>query len=346
MNKQQQDTWLSVHLYYNEPWEGFLHKAIEPYVNTAIQTGIADQFFFIRYWEKGPHIRLRVKGDLEMLNSILKPNLEEHFNNYFESIPSRRIEPNYPPSFSGNLKWLPNNTLVYFDYEPEYRRYGGPVGIALSEKQFMVSSQTVLEFINQKGALWSYDDAMGIAIKMHLTFIHSAGLNIDQAISFFDFHCKNWLPHTFKNIQEEITQEDFESQSFLSTQAFEESFESQKSSLIPFHFKLWNAMEEGIPFEEDTLNKWFRKNKIIIDELRLNEKELNYRTSKYVYQIKSTKFPEKELLWSILVDYIHMTNNRLGIFNQDESYLSFIMMRCLEEIKRNDRVGVKIKKIG
>ena len=105
-------------------------------------------------------------------------------------------------------------------------------------------------------------------------------------------------------------------------------------------------MEEGIPFEEDTLNKWFRKNKIIIDELRLNEKELNYRTSKYVYQIKSTQFPEKELLWSILVDYIHMTNNRLGIFNQDESYLSFIMMRCLEEIKRNDRVGVKIKKIG
>ena len=82
-----------------------------------------------------------------MINSILKPNLEEHFNHYFESKPSRRVEPNYPPNFSEDLKWYPNNTLKYSDYEPEFGRYGGSVGIALSEKQFLISSQTVLEFI-------------------------------------------------------------------------------------------------------------------------------------------------------------------------------------------------------
>lgn len=344
MNKHQHDTWLSIHLFYNEPWEDFLQKAIEPYVNTAIQTGIAQQYFFVRYWEKGPHIRLRLKGELEMLNSILKPNLEEHFNNYIESKPSRRVEPNYPPNFSEDLKWLPNNTLDYSDYEPEFGRYGGPIGLALSEKQFMISSQTVLEFIKQKGKTWSYDDGMGTAIKMHLTFIHAAGLNIDQAISFFDFYGKNWLPYTFKNIQEEITEEDFESQSTLSIQAFEQSFESQKSSLIPFHSKLWNAMEDGDTFEENILNNWLDKNKVILEELILKEKsgELSSRIPKYVYQIKPNQFPEKELLWSILVDYIHMTNNRLGIFNRDESYLSFMMMRCLEEIKKDEKVGVEV----
>ena len=344
MNKHLHDTWLSVHLFYNEPWEDFLQRAIEPYVNTAVQTGIAQQYFFVRYWEKGPHIRLRLKGNLEMMNSILKPNLEEHFNNYFESKPSRRVEPNYPPNFSEDLKWYPNNTLRYSDYEPEFGRYGGPVGIALSERQFLISSHTVLEFIKIKGKTWSYDDALGTAIKMHLTFIHAAGLNIDEAISFFNFYAKNWLPYTFKNIQEEITEEDFENQSTLSIQAFEQSFESQKSSLIPFHTTLWNAMEEDNSFDEEILNKWMNENKSILNELRLkdNEGELSSRTTKYDYQIKLTQYPEKELLWSIFVDYIHMTNNRLGIFNRDESYLSFMMMRCLEEIKKDKRVGVEV----
>lgn len=344
MNKQLQDTWISVHLFYNEPWEDFLQKAIEPYVNTAIQTGIAQQYFFVRYWEKGPHIRLRLKGNLEMMNSILKPNLEEHFNHYFDSKPSRRVEPNYPPNFLEDLKWYPNNSLRYSDYEPEFGRYGGLSGITLSEKQFLISSQTVLEFIKLKGKTWSYDDAMGIAIKMHLTFIHGAGLNIDEAISFFNFYAKNWLPYTFKNIQEEITEEDFESQSTLSIQVFEQSFESQKASLIPFHSILWNAMEDGNSFDEDILNNWMRENKLIINDLKLKDREgeLSSRNSKYIYQIKPAPYLEKELLWSIFVDFIHMTNNRLGIFNRDESYLSFMMMRCLEEIKKDKRVGVEI----
>jgi thiopeptide-type bacteriocin biosynthesis protein len=344
MNKHSHDTWLSIHLFYNEPWEDFLQKAIEPYVNTAVQTGIAQQYFFIRYWEKGPHVRLRLKGDLEMINSILKPNLEEHFNHYFESKPSRRIEPNYPPGFSENLKWYPNNTLRYSDYEPEFGRYGGPVGVALCEKQFFISSQTVLEFIKLKGKTWSYDDAMGIAIKLHLIFIHAAGLSIDAAISFFDFYAKNWLPYTFKNLQQEITEEDFEVQSTLSIRAFEESFESQKASLISFHSILWNTMEEGDSFDEEILNKWLNENKLILNDLFLNEKEegLSSRTAKYDYQVKPTQYPEKELIWSILVDCIHMTNNRLGIFNRDESYLSFMMMRCLEEIKKDEKIGVEV----
>ena len=40
--------WLSAYLYYNEPWETFLVEAVEPYVKTVMQTGIAEQYFFIR----------------------------------------------------------------------------------------------------------------------------------------------------------------------------------------------------------------------------------------------------------------------------------------------------------
>ncbi|MEM6967336.1 MAG: thiopeptide-type bacteriocin biosynthesis protein, partial [Bacteroidota bacterium] len=144
MNPKKNDTWLSVHLYYNEPWEEFLQKALEPYVNTAVQTGIAQQYFFIRYWENGPHIRLRMKGEEEMINTILKPNLEEHFTHYFESKPSRRTEPQYPPNFSETLKWFLNNSISYNEYQPEVGRFGGKLGIQIAEKQFMISSKVVL----------------------------------------------------------------------------------------------------------------------------------------------------------------------------------------------------------
>ncbi|HHH49559.1 MAG TPA: hypothetical protein ENK52_01120, partial [Saprospiraceae bacterium] len=66
--------WLAVHLFYNEPWEEFLAKAVKPYVDTLVQTGIAAQFFFIRYWERGPHIRLRIKGEKNIIDNIVQPN--------------------------------------------------------------------------------------------------------------------------------------------------------------------------------------------------------------------------------------------------------------------------------
>jgi len=337
MNNPQRDIWLSVHLFYNEPWEEFLQKAIEPYVNTAIQTGIAHQYFFIRYWEQGPHIRLRLKGEEEMVNSILKPNLEEHFTHYLESRPSRRIEPNYPSNFSEDLKWMPNNTISYIEYIPESNRYGGDVGVLLSERQFMLSSKTVLELIKSKGKNWSYDDAMGVAIKLHLSFISSAGFRLEEAIQFFDFFVKNWLPYTFKKDQKELKEEEYTHQSDISIKAFEEAFETQKEDLIPYHKKLWKALEEKKSFDESILNYWVSENKNIIDDLKSEEKEgtLSSRTSKYQYSIKPPNPINNELLWSIYSDFIHLTNNRLGIINKDESYLSFMMMRCLQEIKQN-----------
>ena len=336
MNKHQKDTWLSIYLFYNEPWEDFLQKAVEPYVNTAIQTGIAQQYFFIRYWERGPHIRLRLKGEVEMVYKILKPNMEEHFNHYFESKPSQRTEPNYPDDFSDDLKWLPNNALVEVEYQPEIKRFGGEVGMLISEKQFMLSSKTVLDFLNQKGKTWSYDDAMGIAIKLHLSFVHAVGLGLEEATDFFDFFVKNWLPHTYKKEQGGFHEKDLEHHANLSLAAFDKSFDTQKETLIPFHTTLWEALERGDEFEQSVLNDWVLGNKSIASELIAAAKQdhLQPRSPKCKYQFFSELQSQNKLLWSIFADYIHLTNNRLGITNKDEPYLCFMMMKCLQEIKK------------
>ena len=89
MNGSDQ-TWLAAFLYYAEPWEGFLIKVVQPFVRSVMEKNMAEQFFFIRYWERGPHIRLRFKGEKEPLESKVKPQLESYFRSYFKEKPSQR----------------------------------------------------------------------------------------------------------------------------------------------------------------------------------------------------------------------------------------------------------------
>jgi len=343
MSKTNKHTWLSVHLFYNEPWEEFLYEAVEPYVSTAIQTGIAESYFFIRYWEKGPHIRLRFKGEKDMMETILKPNMEEHFLNYFESKPSIRVEPNFPKDFDEELKWHPNNTFTYFDYEGELERFGGENGISIIENQFMLSSKTILELIKRKTKSWSYDDALGNAIKLHLTFLNSMGMDINHAIQFLQFFTDNWLPYTYQKKEEQLEQDEKILKVRDSIASFENSFKAQKESLLPFHKLIWNTLENDDEFDDELLNSWVRENQTFSKTLNevFDIGNLSKRSAKYIYTIAPKNDSVNVLLWSIFADLIHLTNNRLGIGNRDESYLTFMMQKCLEEIKKKKAMMVR-----
>src|SRR5260221_3291373 len=87
------EAWLSAHLYYAPPWEEMLVQAIQPFVEGILAKQWANQFFFIRYWERGPHIRLRFKGETNVLEQIAKPELARVFISYCDQKPSQRQKP-------------------------------------------------------------------------------------------------------------------------------------------------------------------------------------------------------------------------------------------------------------
>lgn len=326
--------WLAVYLYYNEPWEQFLTEAIMPYVNTVIKTGIAEQYFFIRYWNRGPHIRLRFKGDRIVLDSILRPNIEEHFQNYYESKPSTRKEPNYPPRFPRDYKWFPNNSLQFISYEQEVARYAGKRGMEIAEHQFSASSDVVLECMKQKIDSWDYDLGLGEAIKLHLSFIYAMKLNLEQATSFFKHFFHHWLPRSFSHHHRKLTSYERKRLSQETIDAFNVAFEKQKEQLIPYHTAIWEGLQDAGEFEEPYMNQWLKENKkiklqldaaLMLQKLRKRPPNLRLKSEGYLS-------PEVKLMWGLYADFIHMTNNRLGILNRDEGFLGYLMMQSLSEM--------------
>src|SRR5688572_26222679 len=109
MNK----TWLASYLYYNEPWEGFLKNAVSPFVKNVLEEKLAESYFFIRYWERGPHIRLRFYGDPDVLDTIVKPRLKSYFDDYFIKFSSERFEPEMIRQLPEEQQWFSNNSVQF-----------------------------------------------------------------------------------------------------------------------------------------------------------------------------------------------------------------------------------------
>lgn len=341
MSKGQKNSWLAAHLYYNEPWEEFLTKAVEPYVSSIMGAGVIDQYFFVRYWDRGPHIRIRFKGESTVIEQLFRPNLVEHFENYFEDRPSKRTNPNYPVNFPEEFKWLPNNSVQFFNYEPEFERYGGPVGVQIAEEHFQISSDVALHSIKEKGFKWTYDDALGAAVKLHLSFIYTMGFDLISAVSFFRMIFYNWLPRSFRFYTKGLSREEYQKLSNETIDSFSRAYEMQKSALLPFHQSLWEGLEAKSEFDDENINTWISKNKVIKEKLnialenkQLTPRKLTYQLPVEIVQSIST---DQELLWNFYADYIHMTNNRLGILNKDEGYLGFLIMQSLKALQTNHK---------
>jgi len=324
--------WLSAHLYYNEPWERLLVRAINPFIQTTLQTGIANQFFFIRYWDRGPHIRLRIAGEKDVIQKVLKPHLVEHFESYFDSRPSHRTEPNYPQNFPDIYKWLPNNSVQMISYRPEVNRYGGPYGIRITEDQFYWSSLTIFRHYQNQLDQWHYEDAMGMAIRMHLCLAKAAGFNERKTAQFFDYIFRLWMPHTLKLFNDRLTGEEYQRLHEKTITAYHTSFEQQKPFLVPLISTMWDSLESEFAFEEPYFNEWMLACRNQVRMLRNTLVDGNL-----ILEYTSKEIPAADPLFPILADWVHMTNNRLGILNKDEGHLGYLMMQAMRLVMQPEK---------
>lgn len=323
--------WLAAYLFYPDPWERFLLQAVKPFVEKVIEKRLAEQFFFIRYWERGPHIRLRFKGERALLESTLKPELKEFFERYFAENPIPRTDPPWTEELPAEPRWFPNHSVQFIDYEPEIDRYGGPAGILIAEKQFEVSSRVVLAIIAERDP-WDYDRALGAAIQLHLGFAWALGMSLTETTQFYSKIFKDWFSRAYA-WEPDISAEALQERRRLTLKAFEEKFAAQKSTLVSYFKTLWNAFDRAAEFEQAWLNDWLDKMSVIGEQLRAAQKDRRLLFPQELTPDRAIPILEaQQRLWYILGSYVHMTNNRLGILNRDEAYLGYLIKSGLAQM--------------
>ncbi|MDP2808121.1 MAG: lantibiotic dehydratase C-terminal domain-containing protein, partial [bacterium] len=102
---------------------------------------------------------------------------------------------------------------------------------------------------------------------------------------------------------------------------------------VPYHQTLWISLKNKAVSEPAWLAEWLRRMGDIGDELRKTEKEGLLKSPPWFESAHDTSTSDNfRYLWKILESYVHMTNNRLGILNQDEGYLGYLIKMSLEAI--------------
>jgi len=147
-NQPPGSEWLFVKLYCPRDFEeDIISESMFTFAENALASGFADSWFFIRYSDPEPHLRLRFYGSAERLTRQLFPHVCEWASRLM--------------SDGLCLKFL-------FDtYEREVERFGGLHGMTASEAVFSADSRSAVGLMRcLKTKLWPHDQTTFLALSI------------------------------------------------------------------------------------------------------------------------------------------------------------------------------------
>ncbi|MDA3130699.1 thiopeptide-type bacteriocin biosynthesis protein [Aliibacillus thermotolerans] len=302
--------WHSLHIFYHnqDKWDSLL---LHIYRQLKYGFNKTPSFFFIRYWEGGPHIRLRIKN----ISDYEKDQLKNNIINFFHLHPStvkidkEHFYNQYKVLISSNedLEWYPNNSVQEIPYIPEVERYNGNEMMALSELQFEYSSKYVLEFLQttKPNLERKYNHSLYILSQI----IRSMNLSLQHQIDFLRCYCiatlHSYAPNHVKDY----------------LQLYMETY--QKSRLNDAVKKYWSDNSNPIYKQYSIFTE--EVNRCVINE-DFNFNNINIQT---IEKLDKRSLAVMQLYWS----WIHMFLNRIGISPLMESELTFLLSHSLNELK-------------
>jgi hypothetical protein len=149
--------WVSAHVFYSDPLDPLLRKAIRPLVTELAGSGLVDGWFFLRYWEGGPHVRLRLRptGDPGPVREAVKVHCGLYLSEHPATTP---VAPDgYATAAAAMARYehrdeppeplRETNSVAFIDYRPEHDRYGSGPALAAVERHFVESSTIALALV-------------------------------------------------------------------------------------------------------------------------------------------------------------------------------------------------------
>lgn len=288
------------------------HSLHTPYLRDVVRPllvrhGLLDHFFFLRYWQGGPHLRLRVlRGRhagspgavaelVEGLRAAL-PSLDDAAADEYAqgvAMQARLAE------LEGEVPAEPRTPGVWpARYEPELRKYGGVHGVAVAEEVFRRTSVAVLDAL---GVAPAGRPPVGEAVGVMAAALHAAGFDVAGACAFLDRYERWWLRYA--------------------PPAYRAAWPDVQARVGPevaaLCATLWDGGGVDDPFHDAVARATaaVRARCGAGDDVAVED-----------LVIDGTPYP------GCVSNYVHTTNNRLGLVPAGEGLVAHLVRRALEDL--------------
>lgn len=287
------ETWLSAHLFWPGSLDDLLRKYVTPLVAHCFRQQLATGFFFIRYAEGGPHVRLRLKASLAA-HSTLAICMEQRFTRFLRSQDRDRAGRPAVAAAEARVQFMP--------YEPEMARYGGPPGLPIAEVFFEASSRAALSWLRTQ-ASEADSQRLPTALALHTVFAAACLCRPPLAIDWLRRYTDDWLPH--------------DPQAGPAQRAhwlalFAERYEWHRPALTALVARHWQPIAAS-----RVLPRW------------LTGFAAAAHQAAECYQQAVADPVQRQVIYASL---LHMTNNRLGVPNHDEAFVAYLLGKSLQQL--------------
>lgn len=315
--------WVSLHFFYNNNLDSLLEQWLKPVVYQLSQEKKIEKYFFIRYWNGGPHIRLRFISEHPV---EVKQLFIDEFYDYVKSLELAPVDigeyentsammSNIQDMYKGSLKeqyeevesiYEPG-TVSEYKYLYESVRYGGESARQCAEDHFYQSSQIVLSVIG----VISQNPAVRFTVAIHFIaeFAKVCDLSLEDKIELFQNGSD-----VIKIIRPEL-------KDGCITDLGLPGYEEQKSGLHDLALQLDGNSE--VPSQSLSFNRLLSSWTV----------ELSERWEQLKALLQEGSLPIRPEY--IFMSYLHMFCNRLGLSLVEESYLYYLIGCCLADKIKN-----------
>ncbi|MGY6020847.1 lantibiotic dehydratase C-terminal domain-containing protein [Streptomyces spinosirectus] len=170
-------TWASWHVHQHHGQDRLLVEAVAPLIRALRADGLADRAFVLRYWDGGPHVRLRLRAPSDAALAELEARVPAELLDWCREHPSERTmgAEEYAllrdrigdPATAAEL--VPDGSVVRAAYLPEHRRYGRGTALAACEEHFDESTRIALDVLAAGPAATARDSLVVLVLARFLT---------------------------------------------------------------------------------------------------------------------------------------------------------------------------------
>lgn len=149
--------WVAAHVFHRGDQDLLVTRALAPLCE---ELG-ADGWFFLRYWEGGPHVRLRLltTGPADQVRAAVARTCARHLADHpsppggwsqheYEAAARRRARGERVTRWDQRLR--PVDTVEFIPYQPEYQAYGDGRALRAVERHFTDSSRVAVRLLTTR----------------------------------------------------------------------------------------------------------------------------------------------------------------------------------------------------